>query len=102
MILSAALGAWLAASASAAKAPVLPDMATSKSTPGWSRQGKSLVLYDAEGSLSFEVGLLKEDSGATTREVEGKPSPTGARRTCSSASSSTAPRARPSWSRGAA
>jgi hypothetical protein len=60
-----------------AGAPVLPDMAVGHSTPGWSKQGKSLVLYDAEGSLSFEIGLLREDLGAVTREVMGDVSPDG-------------------------
>ncbi len=72
-----ALAAWLAGSAFAAGAPALPEMATSKSTPGWSKQGKSLVLYDDEGSLTFEIGLTREDNGATTREVTGAPSPDG-------------------------
>lgn len=61
----------------AAGAPVLPDMAVSRSTPGWSKQGKSLVLYDAAGELSFEIGLLREDSGPVTREVTGDVSPDG-------------------------
>jgi hypothetical protein len=72
---SAWLAAVLALSASAAEAPALPDMAVSRSTPGWSKQGKSLVLYDAEGSLAFEIGLLREDSGPVTREVRGDASP---------------------------
>lgn len=71
----AALAVLLAGAAFAANAPSLPDMAVSRSTPGWSRQGKSLVLYDAEGSLSSEIGLTREDSGAVTREVLGEPSP---------------------------
>ncbi len=62
----------------AADAPILPDMAVGHSTPGWSKQGRSLVLYDKEGSLSFEIGLLKEESGAVSREVQGDVSPDGA------------------------
>lgn len=78
MILFAALAATiLIAPALAAEAPALPDMAVSRSTPGWSKQGKSLVLYDGEGNLSFEIGLLREDSGPVTREVQGEPSPDG-------------------------
>ena len=73
---------WLAAalalsSARAAQAPALPDLPVSRSTPGWSKQGKSLVLYDAEGALSFEIGLLREESGNVTREVTGDASPDG-------------------------
>jgi len=64
-------------SAFAAAPPALPDMAVSRSTPGWSKQGRSLVLYDAEGSLSFEIGLVKDESGSVTREVAGEPSPDG-------------------------
>ena len=67
----------LGAPALAEDAPSLPDMAVSKSTPGWSRQGRSLVLYDADGSLSTEVGLTREDAGSTSREVVGEPSPDG-------------------------
>lgn len=67
----------LSLSAFAANAPVLPEMAVGHSTPGWSKQGKSLVLYDAEGTLSFEIGLLREESGVVTREVLGGASPDG-------------------------
>jgi len=67
----------LSAVAAQAGAPVLPDMAVGHSTPGWSKQGKSLVLYDAEGALSFEIGLLREESGTVTREVQGGVSPDG-------------------------
>ncbi len=67
----------LTASARAEDAPALPELAVSHSTPGWSKQGKSLVLYDPDGSLSFEIGLLHEDAGATSREVLGEPSPDG-------------------------
>ncbi|MDD5301616.1 MAG: hypothetical protein PHS14_00790 [Elusimicrobia bacterium] len=71
------LAAALALTASAADAPVLPDMAVGHSTPGWSKQGRSLVLYDAEGALAFEIGLLREENGAVTREVLGDASPDG-------------------------
>ncbi len=74
----ALLAALLASPALAAEPPALPDMAVSHSTPGWSKQGKSLVLYDADGTLSFEVGLLREESGVVTREVIGDASPDGA------------------------
>lgn len=71
------LAAWLSAPALAAEPPALPELAVAHSTPGWSRQGKSLVLYDKDGSLSAEVGLVREDSGAAAREVRGEPSPDG-------------------------
>lgn len=78
-MIPALLAALLAISAAhAAQAPALPDMAVSRSTPGWSKQGKSLVLYDADGALSFEIGLLREETGAVTREVQGDVSPDGA------------------------
>ncbi len=69
--------AALALSAYAAEVPRLPDMAAPRSTPGWSKQGKSLVLYDDEGALAFEIGLLREESSTVTREVLGDPSPDG-------------------------
>lgn len=72
----ALLALSLALTASAGT-PVLPDMAVGHSTPGWSKQGKSLVLYNAAGELSFEIGLLREDSGPVTREVMGDVSPDG-------------------------
>jgi len=77
-VISALLAAALAlSSARAADAPALPDMAVGHSTPGWSKQGKSLVLYDAAGELAFEIGLLREDSGVVSREVTGGVSPDG-------------------------
>jgi len=72
------LALLLAIPAAAAEAPALPEMAVSRSTPGWSKQGKSLVLYDADGALSFEIGLLREENGSVTREVQGDASPDGA------------------------
>lgn len=75
---STLLAALLALPAAhAANAPTLPEMAVGHSTPGWSKQGKSLVLYDAEGSLAFEIGLLREENGPVTREVLGDVSPNG-------------------------
>lgn len=76
-MISAALAVLLALPALAADAPPLPELAPSKSTPGWARQGKSLVLYDAEGSLSNEIPLFREENGPSTREVQGAPSPEG-------------------------
>lgn len=77
-MIAALLAATLTLPAFAAQPPVLPDMPVSRSTPGWSKQGKSLVLYNAEGALSFEIGLLREENGVVTREVTGEPSPDGA------------------------
>lgn len=74
---NALLALLLAGPAAAADAPALPDMAVSKNTPGWTKQGRSLVLYDQDGTLSSEIGLVKEDVGAATREVAGEPSPDG-------------------------
>jgi hypothetical protein len=76
-VIAAALTAWLSASALAADAPALPEMAAARNTPGWTRLGRSLVLYDAEGALSQEVGLVGDDSGTTTRETTGGHSPDG-------------------------
>ncbi len=72
------LVALLALPAAAADAPVLPDMAVGHSSPGWSKQGRSLVLYDAEGALASEIGLVREENGVVTREVSGGASPDGA------------------------
>ncbi|MEK7389461.1 MAG: hypothetical protein AAB036_07170 [Elusimicrobiota bacterium] len=60
---------------SAQPTPTLPDMPVSRSTPGWSKQGRSLLLHDENGNLSSEIGLSQEDSGPVTREVRGGPSP---------------------------
>ncbi len=77
MIRSLFAAAVFSVSAFAAEPPALPDMAVSRSTPGWSKQGRSLVLYDAEGNLSFEIGLTRDESGVVTREVAGEASPDG-------------------------
>jgi len=76
-VISLLLAVALALPASAADAPALPDLAVSKSTPGWAKQGRSLVLYDADGSLSFEIGLSREENGPVTSEVRGDASPDG-------------------------
>ena len=78
ILLATALAIFSVMSAAAAEAPALPDLPVSRSTPGWSKQGRSLVLYDAEGSLSAEIGLSREDSGSVTHEVWGGASPDGA------------------------
>lgn len=72
---AATLAAWLALSAAAADAPPLPEVPTAVNEPGWSRQGKSLLLYDHEGTLSHEVGLSREETASTLRETIGAPSP---------------------------
>lgn len=69
--------ALLALPAAAGDAPPLPELAASRSAPGWSKQGKSLVLYDADGALSFEIGLSRDENGAVTVEVQGGASPDG-------------------------
>ncbi|MBI4061701.1 MAG: hypothetical protein HY403_09750 [Elusimicrobia bacterium] len=76
-MIAAWLSSALALSALAVEAPALPELAVSRSAPGWSKQGRSLVLYDAEGSLSFEIGLLREETGSVTREVSGGVAPNG-------------------------
>ena len=65
------LALLLALPAAAADAPPLPDQPTSVSTPGWSRQGKSLLLYGPDGALASEVGLSREEHSSYTREVLG-------------------------------
>lgn len=55
----------------------MPNVAASSSTPGWFKQGKSLVLYDSVGALAFEIGLLREENGGVVREVLGDASPNG-------------------------
>lgn len=67
-----------AAAASAQPAPDLPDLPVPRSSPGWTRQGKSLLLYDPEGALISEVGLVVgEEVGGRVREVVGGTSPDG-------------------------
>ncbi len=76
-MIAALLAAALALPTSAAEVLALPEMVVPRSTPGWSKQGKSLVLYDAAGALVFEIGLVREESSTVTREVLGGPSPDG-------------------------
>lgn len=64
------------APAGAADAPVLADMAPTRSVPGWTNQGSSLLYYDAEGSLTQEVPL-RGDDGGLPREVQGGASKDG-------------------------
>lgn len=71
------LAVLLALGARAAEPPALPDVPVSRSAPGWSKQGRSLLLYDQEGNLASEIGLVREDNGPVTREVRGEPSPDG-------------------------
>ncbi len=71
------LAVLLSVGAYAADAPSLPDMPVSRSKPGWSKQGNSLVLYDQEGALAAEIGLIHEETSTLTREVKGGPSPDG-------------------------
>jgi|CXWL01.1.fsa_nt_gi hypothetical protein len=73
----ALLALMLGAAANGADAPPLPDIPVSRSKPGWSKQGNSLLLYDASGALSAEIGLAREETSTVTREVKGGPSPDG-------------------------
>ena len=64
------------------QAPQLPlqEMAPSHSTPGWSRQANSLLLYGDDGSLQQELPLREADeagTGTITRETRGGVSPDG-------------------------
>ena len=84
VLLASAL--WAAAPARAqeggAPAPQLPleEMAPSHSTPGWSRQANSLLLYGDDGSLEQELPLREAEeagAGTTSRETRGGVSPDG-------------------------
>lgn len=57
----------LGAPAGAQRPPELPDMAPSRNTPGWQRQGNSLLLYDESGSLVQEHGLLSTEETAGSK-----------------------------------
>jgi hypothetical protein len=41
--------------------PPLAEMAPSRSTPGWSRQASSLLLYGDDGALAQELPLHEAD-----------------------------------------
>ena len=83
--LSAVLLVSLLAGASRADdapAPQLPleEMAPSHSTPGWSRQANSLLLYGDDGSLQQELPLhdaVEAGTGTISRETRGGVSPDG-------------------------
>ena len=61
-----------------APAPALEEMAPSRSTPGWSQQASSLLLYGEDGALSQELPLRGPDeSGISSRETLGGVSPDG-------------------------
>ena len=58
--------------------PPLGEMAPSRSTPGWSRQANSLLLYGDDGALAQELPLREADDagvGTTSRETLGGVSP---------------------------
>ena len=84
LLLVAALSAGAPARAQDdAPAPQIPleEMAPSHSTPGWSRQSTSLLLYGDDGSLQQELPLHDADeagTGTTSRETLGGVSPDGA------------------------
>ena len=73
------LGAGLSrAQDSETPAAMVKEIAPSISTPGWARQGSSLVLYGSDGSLSQEIPLNSgESDGNSTHEVIGGVSPDG-------------------------
>jgi hypothetical protein len=74
--LLALLAAPARAEDDAPSAPPLEEMAPSRSTPGWSRQANSLLLYAPDGTLSQELPLHEpEDTGSATRETSGGVSP---------------------------
>jgi hypothetical protein len=69
------------ASAQGTVPPELPDMAPSHNTPGWQKQGNSLLRYDDSGSLEQEYGLSssEETSGSKllVHDVQGGASANG-------------------------
>jgi len=75
----------LAAGAAAARAddapapaPPLADMPATHSTPGWSRQASSLLLYGEDGGMAQEIPLHEaDDAGTTSNETIGGVSPEG-------------------------
>lgn len=82
LLLAWALAAGGPARADDAPAPQIPlqEMAPSRSTPGWSRQANSLLLYGEDGSLQEELPLHDADeagAGTTSRETLGGVSPDG-------------------------
>jgi len=82
VLLVSALAAAAARAQDDVPAPQLPleDMAPSRSTPGWSRQANSLLLYGKDGDLQQELPLHVADeagTGTTSRETLGGVSPDG-------------------------
>ena len=74
------LAAFARADDAPAPQPELQEMAPSRSTPGWSRQANSLLLYGSDGSLAQELPLHDADeagTGTTSRETLGGASPDG-------------------------
>jgi len=63
--------------AGAGDAPVLADMAPTRSSPGWTKSGSSLLHYDADGSLTSELPLRAGDDSGLPRELRGGTSPDG-------------------------
>ena len=72
-----ALIALLAAPARAVQAPALADMPPTQSTPGWTKQASSLLLYDGEGTLTQEISLRGGDESGLPHELRGGTSPDG-------------------------
>ncbi|HAZ07290.1 MAG TPA: hypothetical protein DCZ01_01940 [Elusimicrobia bacterium] len=65
------------ASAGAADAPPLADMAPARSAPGWATQGGSLLLYDQEGALIQEISIRGDEESGLARDLRGGTSPDG-------------------------
>lgn len=59
------------------EAPVLADMAPTRSSPGWTKQGSSLLHYDPDGSLSQEIPLRGGDESGPPHEARGGTSSDG-------------------------
>ncbi len=79
--LALAAGAIARADEAPAPPPELSEMAPSRSTPGWSRQANSLLLYGDDGALAQELPLHEADEagvGTNARETLGGVSPDAA------------------------
>lgn len=73
----ALLLAPLSARALMGEAPALADMAPTHSSPGWTKQGSSLLHYDPDGSLTQELPLRSGDESGLPHALRGGTSPDG-------------------------
>jgi len=69
--------ALIPAAAGATEAPVLADMAPTRSAPGWIKQGGSLLHYDPDGSLTQEISLRGGEENGIPHELKGGASADG-------------------------